>query len=48
MCSDSHGMDSKEIGVEREEWNHMHQNKNKLRDYEHVHTTWRKGVTLFC
>ena len=29
LWSDTHGMDSKEIGVEREEWIHMPQNKNK-------------------
>jgi hypothetical protein len=41
-------MDGKEIGVEREKWIHMPQNKNKLRDYEHENTTWRQGVKLLC
>jgi hypothetical protein len=34
MWSDTHGMYSKEIAVEREEWIHMPQNKNKLRAYD--------------
>ena len=48
LFSGTHGMDSKEIGVEREEWIHMSQNKNKLWDYEQGNTTWRYGVKLIC
>jgi len=48
LWSGTRGMDSKEIGVQREECIHMPQNKNKLQDYEHGNTTWRHGVKLFC
>ena len=48
LCSETHGVESKEIGVEREELIHMSQNKNRLRDYEHGDTTWRHGVKLLC
>ena len=48
LCTDIHMMDSKEIGVKREERIHMPQNKNKVRDYEHGNTTWRHGVQSLC
>jgi hypothetical protein len=32
--SDTHRRDSKEIAVEREEWIHMPQNKNKVHAYD--------------
>ena len=43
LWPDTHGMESKEIALELEDWIHLPQNADKLRAQEHGNKTWRHG-----